>query len=77
MSVRRPIVPLVAALVALAAPSCNSLESPEEEEAVALYLELDKTTLPSGEMMSVTITARNVGFKPLVFTGPSDCLLYI
>lgn len=77
MSLRRPILTLMSALVALAALSCNSLESPEDDDAIAIYLEMDNTTLSEGESMSITITARNVGFMPLVFTGPSDCLLYI
>ena len=63
-------------LVALSAASC-SLGDAGDAGSVNLYLEVDKATLPIGESMTITVTARNVGYDPLTLTGPSDCLLYI
>lgn len=63
-------------LAALVATSC-SLGSTADAGSINLYLEVDKSTLPIGESMTITVTARNVGFDPLTLTGPSDCLLYI
>jgi hypothetical protein len=63
-------------LGALLATSC-SLGSTADAGSINLYLAVDKGTLPIGESMTITVTARNVGFDPLTLTGPSDCLLYI
>ena len=63
-------------MVALLAASC-SLGDASDAGSVNLYLEVDKATLPIGESMTITVTARNVGYDPLTLTGPSDCLLYI
>ncbi|HEY5546537.1 MAG TPA: hypothetical protein VIK50_10820 [Gemmatimonadaceae bacterium] len=63
-------------MVALLATSC-SLGSTAEAGSINLYLEVDKGTLPIGETMTITVTARNVGYDPLTLTGPSDCLLYV
>lgn len=63
-------------LAALLATSC-SLGSTADAGSINLYLEVDKGTLPVGESMTITVTARNVGYDVLTLTGPSDCLLYI
>ena len=62
--------------VALASASC-SLGGPEEAGSMNLYLSVDKGTLPIDESMTITVTARNVGFDPLTLNGPSNCLLYV
>ena len=63
-------------MMAVLASAC-SLGSPADAGSINLYLEVDKATLPIDEVMTITVTARNVGFDPLTLTGPSDCLLYI
>ena len=65
-----------ASMLAVLAASC-SLGSPADAGSINLYLEVDKGTLPINESMTITATARNVGYDPLTLTGPSDCLLYI
>jgi hypothetical protein len=65
-----------ASVLALLASSC-SLGGAEEAGSINLYLEVDKATLPIGESMTITVTARNVGYEPMTLTGPSDCLLYV
>ena len=65
-----------AAVVTVLATAC-SLGSPADAGSINLYIEVDKGTLPIGESMTITVTARNVGYDPLTLTGPSDCLLYI
>lgn len=75
MPLRRRILPLMATLAALAALSCNSIEGPEDDP-IAVFIEIDKPTLTSGEVMNVTVRARNVGLSDASLTGPSDCLLY-
>jgi hypothetical protein len=62
--------------VALAASSCN-LDVADEGASIALYIEVDKGTLLTDETVTVTVTARNVGFEPFTLTGPDDCLVYI
>lgn len=63
-------------MVALLATSC-SLGSPADAGSINLYLSVDKSTLAIGDSMTITVTARNVGYDPLTLTGPSDCLLYV
>jgi hypothetical protein len=63
-------------LLALSATSC-SLGGPADAGSINLYLEVDKASLPIDESMTITVTARNVGYDPLTLTGPSDCLLYV
>jgi hypothetical protein len=70
----RRLVPLLAGVLIL--PSC-SLDVPGDVGSIVLYLEVDKGTLPVDETVTVTVTARNVGYDPITLTGPSDCLLYI
>jgi hypothetical protein len=64
-----------AGALTLLAASC-SLGNPEEAPAINLFLEVDKAVLQSGEAMTITVTAQNVGYGPVSLTGPSDCLLY-
>ncbi len=64
-------------MVALLATSC-SLGGPADAGSINLYLEVDDSQLTVGvDSMTITATARNVGFDPLTLTGPSDCLLYV
>jgi hypothetical protein len=56
--------------------SC-SLEVPDDVGSLVLYMDIDKGTLLLDETLTVTVTARNVGYEPLTLTGPSDCLIYI
>jgi hypothetical protein len=58
------------------ASSC-SLGNPEEGPALNLIVSLDKGTLPSGETLTITVTAQNVGYEALTLTGPTNCLTYI
>jgi hypothetical protein len=63
-------------MVALLATSC-SLGGPADAGSINLYLSVDKSTLAIDDSMTITVTARNVGYDPLTLTGPSACLLYI
>jgi hypothetical protein len=62
--------------VAIASSSCN-LDVPDDGVSLALYIAVDKGTIELGDSVTVTVTARNVGFEPFTLTAPSDCLLYI
>lgn len=75
MPLRRPILPLIATLTALASLSCDGIDGPQDDP-IAVFIEIDKPTLTEGEVMSVTVRARNVGLEIASLTGPSDCLLY-
>lgn len=63
-------------MLALLSTSC-SLGDAVDAGSINVYVEVDKATLGIGESMTITLTARNVGFEPLSLTGPSDCLMYI
>ena len=65
-----------ACVAALLATSC-SLEPSGEAGSVNVSIEVDKVELPSGQSVTVTVTALNVGNDPVTLTGPSDCLLYV
>ncbi|HWP03847.1 MAG TPA: hypothetical protein VNL96_10350 [Gemmatimonadaceae bacterium] len=67
---------ILIAMVALASllGSCDPLAP--GGSGVELYLELDKTTLPVGETMTILARARNVGVKTITLAGPRDCLIY-
>ena len=65
-----------ACTLALLSTSC-SLGDVTDAGSINLYVDVDKATLAVGETMTITVTARNVGFDPLSLTGPSDCLLYV
>lgn len=62
--------------VALTSASC-SLGGAEDAGSMNVYLSVDKATLFVDDTMTITVTARNVGFDPVSLTGPSDCLLYV
>ena len=63
-------------MVALLATAC-SLGDPADAGSINLYIAVDKGTLPIDESVTISVTARNVGFDPITLTGPSDCLLFI
>ena len=63
-------------MVALLATAC-SLGNSADAGSMNLYAATDKSTLLVGDSMTITVTARNVGYDPITLTGPSDCLLYI
>ena len=65
-----------AAMLAIPGTSC-SLGEPTEASSLNVYVEVDKVTLLREDLMTITVTARNVGYDPLTLTGPSDCLLYV
>lgn len=65
-----------ASVLAVLSMSC-SLGDPTDAGSINLFVDVNKSTLPIGESMIITVTARNVGFDPLTLTGPSDCLLYV
>ncbi len=67
----------IGSLVALLVAGSCSLGDPVDAGSINVNLTLEKGTLPIGESMVVTVTARNVGYDPITLTGPSDCLLYI
>lgn len=73
MFLRRSLLPV---LLAGALGSC-SLDSTGNGPAIALDLEVDRTTLPRDATMIITARARNVGVSTLTLTGPMDCLLFI
>jgi flagellar hook assembly protein FlgD len=63
-------------MVALLSSSC-SLESASDAGLIAVYLEVDKGTLDIDQSITITVTARRLGYDPLTLTGPSDCLMFI
>lgn len=63
--------------VALASASC-SLGSPEDAGSLNVYVATDDSFLAADDsLMTITVTALNVGYSPLTLTGPTDCLLSI
>ena len=62
--------------VALASATC-SLGGTEDAGSMNVYIAVDKATLFVDDTMTITVTARNVGFDPVTLTGPSGCLLYV
>lgn len=73
MGIRR-LIPALA--VAVTATSC-SLDVPTDVGNIAIYLEVDKATLPLEESVTITARARNVGYDTITLTGKSDCLVFI
>jgi hypothetical protein len=65
-----------ACTLALLSTSC-SLGDSADASSINVYVEVDKSTLGIGELVTITLIARNVGFEPLSLTGPSDCLMYV
>ena len=59
----------------LLATSC-SLGSENDATSIDVFVEVDKNTVPRGESVTITVTARNVSNEPLTLVGPSDCLLF-
>jgi hypothetical protein len=61
----------------LVATSC-SLGDVTDAGSINIYLDVNDAQLTVGQdTVTFTVTARNVGFDPLSFSGPSDCLLYV
>lgn len=61
----------------LVTTSCK-LGDASDATSINIYLDISDPQLTVGqETTTLTVTARNVGFDPLSFTGPSNCLLYI
>ena len=68
---------IAAAALALFTTSC-SLGDSADAGSINLYVDVSDSQVTVGQdVVTFTVTARNVGFDPLSFTGPSDCLLYI
>lgn len=67
---------LCTGVLALLASAC-SLGDPEDAGSLNVFVSVDKSTLPAGELMTITVTARNVGYSPITLTGPADCLTFV
>lgn len=65
-----------AGIVAAAVSAACSLDT-TEESSVNVYVSVDRAVLHDGQVMTATITARNVGYEAFTLTGPSDCLLFL
>lgn len=63
-------------MVALMSSSC-SLGSSADAGSITVNIAVDKGSLDIDESVTITVTARNVGYEPLTLTGPSDCLMFI
>lgn len=63
-------------VVALVAGSC-SLGDNSDDQVIELYVDISDAQLAIDEEMTITVTARNVGFDPVPLSGPAGCLLYI
>ncbi len=63
--------------MALVTTSC-SLGDSADAGSINLYIDVSDSQLTVGqESVTFTVTARNVGYDPLTFTGPSGCLLFL
>jgi hypothetical protein len=67
---------IYAGVLALLGSSC-SLGDPEDTASLNVFVSVDKSTLPAGESMTITVTARNVGYSAITLTGPEDCLTFV
>ena len=68
---------LVSAIaVTLVAGSCR-LGEPTDSAVINVFVGVSDAQLGVGEEMTITVTARNVGFEPVVLSGPPGCTLYI
>lgn len=56
--------------------SC-SLGDSADTRSINVFVEVDKSTLPIGESMTIIVRAKNVGYDPLMLSGPSNCLLWV
>ncbi len=63
-------------MLAVLASSC-SLGNAADAGSINLYLEVNDASLAIDEAMTITVTARNVGYSAMTLTGPSDCLLSV
>lgn len=63
--------------LALLSMSC-SLGDTVDAGSINVFVEVNDSQLTVGEeTITITVTARNVGYNPLQLTGPSDCLVYV
>ena len=63
--------------LALIATSC-SLGDPVDAGSVNVFVEVNDSQITVGQdTVTLTVTARNVGYDALTLTGQSDCLLYV
>lgn len=63
--------------LALLSMSC-SLGDTVDAGSINVFVEVNDSQLTVGEeSITITVTARNVGYDPLQLTGPSDCLVYV
>lgn len=62
--------------LALLFASC-SLGDSADTRSINVFVEVDKSTLPIGESMTIITRAKNVGYDPLTLSGPSNCLLWV
>ena len=62
--------------MALVAGSC-SLGDSTDSAVINLFLDVSDAQLATDEEMTITVTARNVGFDPIDLAGPDGCLLYV
>ena len=68
---------IAASSLALLAASC-SLGDAVDAGSINVFVEVNDSQLTVGEeTITITVTARNVGYDPLQLTGPSDCLVYV
>ena len=68
---------IAASTLALLATSC-SLGDSVDAGSINIFVEVNDAQLTVGEeTITITVTARNVGYDPLELTGPSDCLVYV
>lgn len=68
---------IAASSLALLATSC-SLGDTVDAGSINVFVEVNDSQLTVGEeTITITVTARNVGYDALQLTGPSDCLVYV
>ena len=58
------------------AGSC-SLGDSTDSAVINLFIGVSDSQLATDEEMTITVTARNVGFDPITLTGPGNCLIYV
>jgi hypothetical protein len=64
-------------VVALLLTSC-SLGDPVDTPSLNVFVEVDDPQLTVGqESITITVSARNVGYSTLTLTGQTGCLLYV
>lgn len=68
---------IAASSLALLATAC-SLGDTVDAGSINVFVDVNDSQLTVGkETITITVTARNVGYDPLQLTGPSDCLVYV